>query len=129
MNDFLKNNLFFQLIYWHFFVMPRNIIKAFFNFFWFNLYHYSVSQNIKTYFSYWKNFKGDYGRGLNLNRYFEAFSTNIISRVIGAILRTFIILFAFILEIFIFLGLIITLFIWLFLPLFIFLLIYIAIKL
>jgi hypothetical protein len=124
----LKENFILNLIYWHFFEMPKNITKAFLNFLWFNLYHYSVPFNLKTFFSYWKGFKGDYGRGFDLYRFFEAFSTNIISRMIGAILRFFIILFALILEFFIFLGFILTIFIWLILPLIIFFIFYLAFK-
>jgi len=124
----LKENFILNLIYWHFFEMPKNIARAFSNFLWFNLYHYSVPFNFKTLFSYWKGLKGDYGRGFDLHRYFEAFSTNIISRVLGAILRAFIIFFALILEFFIFLGFILAIFIWLILPLIIFFIFYLAFK-
>lgn len=58
-----------------------------------------------------------YGRGFDFNRYFQAFTFNAISRGLGAIMRTVLILLGLATEAVLLLGGAITLLIWLTLPL------------
>jgi len=125
----LKKNLFFQYLEWQFFDAPKEIIKGWRNFLLFNLHYFSTPLLIKTFFSYWHRYQWSYGKRFDPKVYFEAFFSNLISRCIGAIIRSFFIILGAITEIIIFfLGLIVLL-IWLGLPLIIILGIYYGSKL
>ena len=110
------SNIILQYLQWHFIDQPRAILRAWKNFLLFNLNYWSIPLLLKTFFSYWRKYQFSYGRGLDIKRYFEAFSFNAISRVMGAIMRGILIVIGIITEIFIiFVGIIIFLG-WLFLP-------------
>ena len=111
-----SQNIFFKWVCWQFFDMPREILRIWKNFLKFNLEYFSVPLLIKTYFSYWRGYKWSYGRGFDLARWAEAFFSNLISRSLGAFLRTFLILFGTIAEIILFFLGLIFLLIWIFLP-------------
>ncbi len=59
-----------------------------------------------------------YGRGFDVGRYFEALLSNLIFRILGAIIRIFLIIIGLFVEIFIIFGGIIIFFGWLVLPIF-----------
>ncbi len=112
-----RQNILVQWISWQFFEAPRNILGAWRNFLFFGINYFSILLLLKTFFSYWRGYRWSYGRGLDLQRYFWTFSSNLISRIIGAITRSILIIIGVLAEVFIiFAGLIIFLF-WLFLPL------------
>ena len=103
-------NIFSQWVFWQFFEMPRNILKAWRNFLLFNLNYFSIPLLLKTFFSLWRRYKWSYGKGFDIKRYLEAFFSNLISRTLGAILRSFLIFIGLLAEIFIiFAGIIIFL--------------------
>jgi len=109
-------NLFLQYLEWHFIDTPKAILRAWKNFLVFNIRYFSIPLLLKTFFSYWRRFRGSYGRGFDLKTYFEAFSFNMISRVIGAVMRTALIGMGLIVEILIFCAGLIVLVVWLILP-------------
>lgn len=112
----MEEPLFFQRIYWQFWEMPKNILRAWKNFLLFNLEYFSIPLLLKTFFSPWHRYKWSYPRGLDIGKYLEIFISNLITRTLGMVLRSFLIFFAILTEIFIFLlGLIIFLG-WLILP-------------
>lgn len=112
----MANIILLQYLIWQFFDAPKAILKGWRNFLLFNLNYFSVPTLLKTFFSHWHKYSYSYGKGLSISRYFEAFTFNMMSRIIGAILRTGFIIIGILLEIFIvFLGLIIFLG-WLVLP-------------
>ena len=112
----MEEPLFFQRIYWQFWEMPKNILRAWKNFLLFNLEYFSIPLLLKTFFSPWHRYKWSYPRGLDIGKYLEIFISNLITRALGVVLRSFLIFFAILTEIFIFLlGLIIFLG-WLILP-------------
>jgi len=82
----------------------------------FNIRYFSIPLLFKTFFSYWRRFRGSYGRGFDLKVYFEAFSFNIISRLIGAVMRTALISMGLTVEVVIFLAGLIVLIGWMILP-------------
>ena len=106
-----------QYLTWHFFDVPREIIKAWKNFLLFNLNYFSISLLFKTLFSHWRKYKWSYGRGFDIKRYFEVFFSNLISRILGAAVRSFLILFGLMAEIFIIFAGLIILIAWLVMPL------------
>jgi len=116
----MTQNIIFQWLVWQFFEMPRNILKAWRNFLKFNLNYFSISLLAKTFFSPWHRYRWAYPRGFDIGKYFETFFSNLISRILGAILRFFLIIIGILFEIFIiFLGIFIF-FGWLALPVLLF---------
>jgi hypothetical protein len=112
-----KQNLLFQWLSWQFLEMPGNILRAWRAFLKFNLNYFSIPQLFKTFFSHWRQYKWSYGRGFDISRYLEALFSNLISRTLGAILRSFLILIGLFIEILIvFLG-IIAFLLWIIFPL------------
>ncbi len=112
----LAQNIFFQYLVWHFFDAPKNILKGWKNFLLFNLDYFSVISLLKTLFSPWKKYKVSYGKGFDVSRYLEAFFSNLIFRVLGAIMRSFLIIAGLFLEVLIISAGLIVFFGWLVLP-------------
>jgi len=112
----MGKNIFFQYLSWQFLDVPKNLLKAWGNFLKFNLNYFSVPLLLKTFFSPWRRYSWSRGRGFDLGKFFEALFSNLISRILGALMRTFLIVFGIIAEAFILvIGLIIILG-WIFLP-------------
>lgn len=111
-------NIFFQWIFWHFFEVPLSILKAWGNFLKFNLNYFSIPLLIKTLFSPWRRYLWAYPKGFDIGKYFEVFTSNLISRILGAIMRVFLIIIGLLVEIFLIFGGLLIFFGWLVLPLF-----------
>jgi len=109
-------NIISQWILWQFFEVPKELLKAWKNFLLFNLNYFSVPLLLKTLFSPWRRYKVSTGKGLDLGRFFEAVFSNLIFRLLGAIMRGFMIILGLLTEIFIILAGITIFFGWLLLP-------------
>lgn len=112
----IVENIIFQYLSWQIFEMPKNILKAWKNFLLFSLNYFSVPLLLKTFFSHWRRYRWEYPKGFDFGIYFEVFFSNLISRSLGIVFRSVLIIVGLILEIlilfagfFIFLG-------WLILP-------------
>ncbi len=112
-----RKNIFFQYLIWHFFDMPKGILKAWKNFLLFNLNYFSLVLIIKTFFSHWKKYRWSYGRGFDFKIFFEALFSNLISRILGVIIRSILIIICLIFEVFIFLLGLALIIVWLISPL------------
>lgn len=112
-----KHTILAQYLDWYLRDQPKLIFKIWKNFLKFNLEYFSVPLLIKTFFSPWRKYTWSYGRGFDSKRYLEAFLSNSISRVLGAILRFFLILIGVFLEILIFVIGLTVLIGWILLPL------------
>ena len=111
-----KQNIFWQWVFWQFFEIPGSILKAWRNFLLFNLNYFSIPLLLKTFFSPWRRYRWSYGKGFDIKRYLEALFSNLISRILGAILRSFLIFIGLLAEIFIIFGGTIIFLGWLVLP-------------
>ena len=109
-------NILLQSLIWQFFDVPKAILKAWQNFLLFNLNYFSVPTLLKTFFSHWRRYGSSYGRVFEVWKNFEVFVFNMMSRIIGVILRTIFIIVGLLLEILIILIGIIIFLGWLFLP-------------
>lgn len=96
---------------------PKGILRAWGNCLKFNLNYWSVPLLLKTLFSHWRRYRYSYGRGFDFKRYFEAFTFNMISRVLGALMRVVLITLGLFTEILVFLAGAVVFLIWLILPL------------
>jgi len=95
----ISQNIFAQYLIWHFYDQPRKILKTWKGFLLFNLNYFSLLLLLKTFFSPWHQYIWAYPRGLDIPKDLEVFFSNMISRVLGAILRTVIIFFGIFFEI------------------------------
>lgn len=111
-----RQNILLAWFSWQFFDTPKFILQAWQNFLKFNLNYFSVPLLLKTLFSHWRRYRWSYGRGFDLPRYLETFASNLISRILGAIMRSILISIGLLVEFFIILGGIIAFLGWLFLP-------------
>jgi hypothetical protein len=123
-----KQNILSQWLIFYFFDAPKGILKAWRNFLLFNLNYFSVNLLIKTLFSYWRNYRWAYPRGFEVGQYLEALAGNFISRILGAIMRIFLIVFGLVTEFFLFIAAIITFLGWFILPILAVILIYNGFK-
>lgn len=124
-----RKNTISEFLKWHYKEASSFILKVYKNFLVFNLNYFSVPLLFKTLFSHWRRYKDSYGRGFDIKRYIKTFFFNSISRILGAVVRSIIIIFALILEVLILvLGLAIFI-LWLLLPFLIIILIFSGISL
>lgn len=108
--------LLFEAIIWQFWDVPKEILKGWRNFLVFNLNYFSLPILLKTFFSHWRRYRYSYRKTFEVWENIEVFVFNIMSRIIGAILRTFLIILGLIIEVLIvFIGVVIFLS-WLLLP-------------
>jgi len=111
-------SIFLQGLIWQFFDVPKAILKGWQTFLWFNLNYFSVPTLIKTYLSHWRRYSYPYGKAFEFWKNIETFVFNVMSRIIGVILRTVFIIIGIVTEVLIILiGTIIFLG-WLILPFF-----------
>ncbi|MDP2735688.1 MAG: ATP-dependent Clp protease ATP-binding subunit [bacterium] len=84
----MRKNLLGHLIYWYLVETPREILRAWANLLYFNLEYFSLFFLLRTLFAPWRRTKWDYGKKFDVARWLEAWSGNIISRILGGIIRT-----------------------------------------
>lgn len=111
-----KKSIIFLWWKWYFYHVPFQILRGWKNFLKFGLNYFSLVMLFKTYFSHWHGFKWTYPKGLDISKMLEAWASNSISRMLGAFIRTFIIIFGILFEIIVFIVGPILLFSWIFLP-------------
>ena len=109
-------NIVSQWLSWQFFEVPKEILKAWKNFLKFNLNYFSVPLLLRTFFSPWRRYKVSRGKGFDLGKFFEALASNLIFRILGAIMRSFLIFIGLLVELFIIFGGIVVFIGWLILP-------------
>ncbi len=109
-------NIFFLYLSWHFLDVPKNILVGWKNVLRFNLNYFSIPLLLRTLFSPWRRYHWTYPKGFQIGKIFEVFISNLISRVLGAVLRIFLIFVGVLMEILIILTGIIIFLGWLALP-------------
>jgi hypothetical protein len=102
---------------WHFFEQPRLFLKIIKNLFLFGIDYFSMPLLLQTLFSPWRRYTWAYPRGLDIGKIFETFISNLISRIIGMVMRLFLLFFGAIFEIVVLFGGIFFIFCWVFSPL------------
>ncbi|MEK7104072.1 MAG: hypothetical protein AAB842_01565 [Patescibacteria group bacterium] len=116
LNPSPKINIFLKWLFWHFIEVPKVITLGWKNFLRFNFNYFSVGALLKSLFSPWRGDVGDYGRGFDAKKYFDTFLGNMISRVLGAIIRLVLIFIGLACAVFIFFAGLFVLLIWICLP-------------
>ncbi|MEK7503755.1 MAG: hypothetical protein AAB577_02120 [Patescibacteria group bacterium] len=113
----MSQNIFIKYLVWHFFDTPKGILRGWQNCLRFNLNHWSVPLLLRTWFSPWRRYKSSYGKGFSFSKYFEVFTFNLTSRVIGAIMRSVLIIMGSLAQILVFFAGATVFLTWLVLPL------------
>jgi len=114
--NIIMPNIFLLYFSWHFVEASKNILTAWKNFLRFGLNYFSIPLLFKTLFSPWRKYIWAYPRGFYPGKYLEIFISNLISKIIGFILRIFLIIFGILSEIFIIFAGIVIFLGWLILP-------------
>lgn len=95
----MSQNIIIQYLAWQFFDTPKGIFCAWRNCLKFNLNYWSVPLLLRTWFSPWRRYRSSYGRGFSFTKYFEVFTFNMTSRIIGAVMRTVLIALGLLMEV------------------------------
>jgi hypothetical protein len=74
-------------IFWYIAENPKRIFRVTANFLLWAWHFFSIGYFLPRIFSPWHRDISSYGRGFDLKRFLEVFGWNLISRVIGAVLR------------------------------------------
>jgi hypothetical protein len=110
-------NISAKYLYWQFINEPKQILAITGNFLRFGNHFFSIKDLIVSLFDPWKKITEDYGKQFDFATYFNAFTGNLISRVIGFLVRLLFIAGFFVFEAVILVCAILVLVIWLLLPL------------
>src|SRR3989344_8576300 len=114
----MGQNILFQYIFWQFWESPKNVFNAWQNFLKFGFHYFSLPLLLKTLFSPWRRYRWYYPKGFYPVKYLEVFLSNLISRILGLVLRIFLMISGILFEIFIFFMGFVVFFGWLVLPFF-----------
>ena len=106
----------FQWLSWYLIEMPMEILRAWKNILVFNLNYFSINLLLKTLFSYWHQYQWSYPRGFDLGKYLEVAFSNLLSRLLGAIVRLIMIALGIVIEAFIFFAGIVVFLAWFLMP-------------
>jgi hypothetical protein len=87
-------------LFWQYIEMPKRILRAWRNMLAFGFNFFSVGYCFKTIFSPWKKTIWTYPKGLDISGFLEIFFSNLISRILGFIMKVFVIFSSFIYEAF-----------------------------
>jgi hypothetical protein len=112
-----KNLLIYQIVEFHFFDIPLQILKVWKNYLRFFANYFSIPLLLKTLFSPWRKIYWEYPRGFQIGLIFEILIGNLFSRLIGFLMRSVLIIVGCLFEILTFFLGIFFLFLWYFLPL------------
>jgi len=108
--------IFLEVLIWYFRDVPAEILKGWRNFLLFNLNYFSLPLLLKTFFSHWRKYYSPYGRTFEIWKNIESLVFNLMSRIIGALLRTVFIILGILTEILTILAGAIVLVSWILLP-------------
>lgn len=91
-------NIFIKYLYWQLILTPKKVLTILKNYLAFGLDFFSIKETLRSLFSPWRRYLWDYGRGFDIGRYIEVFFSNVITRIIGFVMRLFLIIFFLIYE-------------------------------
>lgn len=77
---------------WHYSKAVFSLSKIWINFLFFILNYFSIKLLFLNFFSPWKRMADSYPKAFDLKKYFFVFIANIITRIVGMILRTILII-------------------------------------
>jgi len=84
-------NILLKYLRWQFIDSPKKVLMIIGNYLLFGTDLFSIKESLGSLFSPWRRQTCSYGRGLDIGKIAEAFSSNLIARIIGFIMRLFLI--------------------------------------
>jgi hypothetical protein len=114
--DMLFISIVHHYLLWHYTSAFKEILHVYKNFMWFVVHYFSLPQLLRSYISPWKRMTEDRGQTLSFEDLAGFVIINLISRIIGMILRTMIIVSGTLALVLLTAGLILTYCFWLFAP-------------
>jgi hypothetical protein len=112
-----EQNIFTLWFLWQFYEMPKFLLQVWQNYIMFAANFFSVPLLLKTFFSPWRRYNWKYPKGFNLAEIFNTLISNIISRILGAIMRIVLIIVGIFLQVFVVITGIIIIVGWILIPL------------
>jgi len=97
----MSNNILASWFLWHFYEEPRFLLQVWRNYIQFSIDFFSTPLLLKTLFSPWRRYNWGYPRGFDVGKFFETLTSNILSRIVGAISRFVLIIVGIVFQIFI----------------------------
>ncbi len=101
---------------WHYGAAFRSIIAIWTNLMWFAVHFFSIPMLLRTLFSPWRRVQEQYQIRNGLQRFFEALVVNVMTRIIGMLMRLTIILCGLIILSVLFFGIVVFLIFWVLAP-------------
>lgn len=101
-NRAVRRVMVFDYLYWHFIEMPEKLLKVWGNFIFFGLHIFSVPMLLQSLFAPYKKYNYFTARGFDFSDWAQTHIFNAFSRIIGFVLRFFLIFFGIILTLFMF---------------------------
>jgi len=84
-------NILIKYLYWQLILTPKKFLTITKNYLAFGFEFFSIRGTLRSLFSPWRRYIWDYGRGFDPGKWLEVAFSNIITRVIGFIMRLFLI--------------------------------------
>lgn len=106
----------FLFIWWYYFVAPVGILKIYRNYLVSNIHYFSIPLLLRTLLSPWHRDQEGYGRGFDFERFIRVWSMNMVSRGVGFVVRSFVVVFGLLAEIGILAAGLVIFFFWLIAP-------------
>ena len=122
-------SIIFGYLRWHYGKSVYSLTRVWKNFLFFIYEFFSIRLLFKNFFDPWKRMTDAYPKSFNLKKYFFAFIANIIVRIVGVIMRTFLLIVGLTCYILFTLIYPIAIIIWLILPLIIIIMFSISLSL
>ena len=118
-----------KYLHWHYFEQSKIILLAWKNLLRFNLEYFSIPTLLRTFLWPWRKYEDSFAKGFDLLKVLEVITFNMMSRAIGIMLRSSLIVMGILMEIFILLGGLIIFIIWLIIPVLIVIGLWLGLKL
>ncbi len=84
-------NILLKYLHWQFIDSPKKVLMIIGSYLLFGTELFSIKESLKSLLSPWRRQTCSYGRGFDLGKIAEALSSNLIARIIGFIMRLFLI--------------------------------------
>ncbi|MCX6723277.1 MAG: hypothetical protein NT094_04430 [Candidatus Staskawiczbacteria bacterium] len=111
-----KQNIINLWLFWHFYEVPKFLLKVWNNYISFALNFFSLPLLLKSFFSPWRKYKWNYPKGFDVGEFFSTLISNAFSRLMGAIMRIVLIVVGIVFQIFVVLAGLIIFLLWIFMP-------------
>jgi hypothetical protein len=91
-------------VVWHFSQAYLQFFRVWMNLLWFVIHFFSLPQMVRSWFSPWKRITEERKKSWDLEDFFGSLLINLLSRIIGALMRTFVIMVGLLALLIIFVG-------------------------